>query len=61
MESFLGRLRLGLVLFPDHFGEKTALSSTKVTVENEHVHIRGAWPLEGIDRGCQKLVTLLGL
>lgn len=61
VESFLGRLRLGLVLFPDHFGEKTALSSTKVTVENEHVHIRGAWPLEGIDRGCQKLVTLLGL
>ena len=61
VESFLGRLRLGLVLFPDQIGEKTALSSAKTTVENEHVRVRGAWPLEGLDRGCQKLVTLLGL
>ncbi len=61
VESFLGRLRLGLVLFPDQIGEKTALSAAKTTVENEHVRVRGAWPLEGLDRGCQKLVSLLGL
>ncbi|MFO0587185.1 MAG: hypothetical protein U0441_06595 [Polyangiaceae bacterium] len=61
VESFLGKLRLGLVLFPDRFGEKTALSSAKVAVENEHVRVRGPWPLEGLDRGCEKLVTLLGL
>lgn len=60
LETFLGRLRLGLVLVPDQMGEKTALSSTKVTVENEHVMVRGTWPLDGLERGCQKLAGLLG-
>ena len=61
VESFLAKLRLGLVLFPDQMGEKTALSSVKVSVEEGHVRLRGPWPLEGLDRGCEKLVGLAGL
>jgi hypothetical protein len=61
VETFLGRLRLALVLVQDQMGEKTALSSAKVSVENGEVMIRGPWPMEGLDRGCQKLAALLGV
>jgi hypothetical protein len=61
VEAFLSHLRLALVLFPDQAGEKTALSSVKVATEDGHVRVRAPWPLEGLDRGCDKLVGLLGL
>lgn len=61
VETLLAALRLGLVLFPDQMGEKTALSSAKVTVENERVRVRGPWPLEGLDRACAKLAAVAGL
>jgi len=58
-ETFLGQLRLGLVLFPDQMGEKTALSSAVVTSENGRVRVRGPWPLEGLDRACAKLAAVI--
>lgn len=60
VEQLLSLLRLGLVAVPDQVGEKSALSSAKVTVEEGRVRVRGPWPLEGLDRGCAKLAAALG-
>ncbi len=60
VEQLLSLLRLGLVAVPDQVGEKSALSSAKVTVEEGRVRVRGPWPLEGLDRGCAKLAVALG-
>lgn len=57
VEQLLSLARLGLVAVPDQMGEKTALSSAKVTVEAGLVRVRGPWPLEGLDRGCEKLAS----
>jgi hypothetical protein len=59
VETLLAALRLGLVLTQDRMGEKAALSSAKVAVEQEHVRIRAAWPLEGLDRACAQLAERL--
>jgi hypothetical protein len=60
IEQLLAGARIALVLAPDQMGEKSALSSAKVTVEEGRVHIRGPWPLEGLERGCAKLAAALG-
>lgn len=59
VEQLLSLLRLALVAVPDQMGEKTAISSAKVAVEQGVVHVRTTWPLEGLDRGCAKLAGLL--
>lgn len=53
--QLLTLLRLGLVAVPDQMGEKSALSSATVAVEEGRVRVRGLWPLEGLDRGCENL------
>lgn len=48
--SLLSRVRLLMLLLPDQYGEKGALSSVTVSATDQGVLIEGTWPLDGVER-----------
>jgi hypothetical protein len=59
VETVLGDLKLVTLLLPDLFGEKRALQSAQVKAAPDAVEIRAPWPLDGLDRACERLARLL--
>jgi hypothetical protein len=55
VDALLSGLRLGLLLAPDRYGEKQALSAATVTTDAGRVVVRAPWPMEGLDRACQEV------
>lgn len=59
IERALAALRVVLLLAPDIAGEKEALAATKVEPAGTDVLLTTLWPYDGLDRGCERLATLL--
>lgn len=59
-ETVLGDLKLVTLLLPeDVAGEQGALRSARVTARNTDVEIHADWPIDGLDRACERLAGLL--
>ena len=59
VETILGDLKLITFLLPDVVGEKGALQAARVTAKGAAVEVRSDWPLDGLDRACERLARLL--
>ncbi len=59
VETILGDLKLITLILPDTFGEKGALRSARVEAKGSAVDVHAEWPLEGLDRACERLAQLL--
>ena len=59
VETIVGDLKLLTLLLPDVVGEKGALRSTRVTPKGGAVEVHADWPLDGLERACERLARLL--
>jgi hypothetical protein len=59
VRALLGELNLVLLLSPDVAGEKTALRGATVKIEGNGVVLQAPWPYEALDRGAERLASLL--
>lgn len=55
LERAIVALRMLLLLTPDVAGEKEAVAGARVASQAGYVSLQIPWPLDGLDRACQRL------